>query len=114
MTIEQLNEIINIERRFVMPTIRAMAQELREQGYEQAEKGKYADLPIPTILKGSEQETEWRINGTGRFEFKGSIYTNVEGADGAEFVAISVNKIDKEKDMSTPYSLMWFVKEAQQ
>ena len=50
---------------------------------------------------------------TGRFEFKGSIYTNVEGADGAEFVAISVNKIDKAKDMSIPHLLIWFVKEGQ-
>lgn len=113
MTIEQLKEIIHIERKFVMTAIRAMVQELHEQGYEQARNGKYADFPIPTILKGSEQETEWHINGTGRFEFKGSIYTNVEGADGAEFVAISVNKIDKAKDMSIPYSLMWFVKEEQ-
>ena len=113
MSIEQLNEIIHIERKFVMTTIRAMAQELYEQGYEQAEKGKYADFPIPTILKGSERETEWRMDCTGRFEFKGSIYTNVEGADGAEFVAISVNKIDKEKDMSIPYQILWFVKEEQ-
>ena len=58
MTIEQLNEVIYIERRFVMPTIRAMVQALRTQGYEQAEKSKYADFPIPTILKGSERETE--------------------------------------------------------
>lgn len=113
MKIEQLKEIIHIERRFVMPTIRAMAQALRKQGYEQVRKDRYADFPIPTILKGSEQETEWRINGTGRFEFKGSIYTNVEGADGAEFIAISVNKIDKEKDMSIPYQILWFVKEEQ-
>ena len=113
MKIEQLKEIIHIERRFVMPTIRAMAQALRKQGYEQAEKGKYANFPIPTILKGSEQETEWRMDCTGRFEFKGSIYTNVEGADGAEFVAISVNKIDKAKDMSIPHLLIWFVKEGQ-
>lgn len=94
-----------------MPTIRAMAQALRKQGYEQAEKGKYADFPIPTILKGSEQETEWRMDCTGRFEFKGSIYTNVAGADGAEFIAISVNKIDKAKDMSIPYQILWFVRE---
>ena len=114
MKIEQLKEIIHIERKFVMTAIRAMAQVLHEQGYEPAEKSKYAEFPIPTILKGSERETEWRINGTGRFEFKGSIYTNVEGADGAEFISISVNKINKEKDMSAPYSLMWFVKEAQQ
>lgn len=112
MKIEQLKEIIHIERRFVMLTIRAMAQALRKQGYEQAEKGKYADFPIPTILKGSEQKTEWREDVNGKYEYKGSIYTNVEGADGAEFIAISVNKIDKEKDISIPYSLMWFVKEA--
>ena len=111
MKIEQLKEIIHIERRFVMPTIRAMADALHKQGYEQAEKGKYADFPIPTILKGSEQETEWHMDCTGRFEFKGSIYTNVDGADGAEFVAISINKIDKAKDMSIPHLLMWFVKE---
>ncbi len=113
MTIEQLNEIIHIERRFVMTAIRAMAQALRKQSYEQAKKSKYADFSIPTILKGSEQETEWRINGTGLFEFKGSIYTNVEGADGAEFIVISVNKIDKAKDMSIPYQILWFVKEKQ-
>lgn len=114
MKIEQLKEIIHIERRFVMPTIRAMEQALRKQGYEQAEKGKYANFPIHTILKGSEQETEWREDVNGKYEYKGSIYTNVEGADGAEFVAISVNKIDKQKDMSIPYSLMWLVKEEQQ
>ena len=113
MKIEQLKEIIHIERRFVMTTIRAMAQALRKQGYEQAEKGKYADFPIHTILKGSEQKTEWREDVNGKYEYKGSIYTNVEGADGAEFVAISVNKIDKEKDISIPYTLMWFVKEEQ-
>lgn len=113
MKIEQLKEIIHIERRFVMPTIRAMAQALRKQGYEQAEKGKYADFPIPTILKGSEQKTEWREDVNGKYEYKGSIYTNVEGANDAEFIAISVNKIDKAKDMSIPYSLMWFVKEEQ-
>ena len=111
MKIEQLKEIIHIERRFVMPTIRAMEQALCKQGYEQAEKSKYADFPIPTILKGSELETEWREDSNGKYEYKGSIYTNVEGADGAEFVAISVNKIDKEKDISIPYTLMWFVKE---
>lgn len=111
MKIEQLKEIIYIERRFVMPTIRAMEQALRKQGYEQARNGNYADFPIHTILKGSERETEWRMDCTGRFEFKGSIYTNVEGADGAEFIAISVNKIDNEKDMSIPYQVLWFVKE---
>lgn len=114
MTVEQLKEIIYIERRFVIPTIRAMEQALCKQGYEQAEKSKYADFPIHTILKGSEQKTEWREDVNGKYEYKGSIYTNVEGADGAEFVAISVNKIDKAKDMSIPYSLMWFVKEEQQ
>ena len=58
---------------------------------------KYKDFPIPSILKGSEQETELREDVNGKYEYKGSIYMNVEGA---EFIAISVNKIDKAKDMS--------------
>ena len=113
MTIEQLNKIINVRWEHGLVSIRLITKKILTQGYEQAGKGKYADFPIPTILKGFQRETEWRMDGTGRFEFKGSIYTNVEGADGAEFIAISVNKIDKEKDMSIPYSLMWFVKEEQ-
>lgn len=55
------------------------------------------DFPIPSILKGSEQETELREDVNGKYEYKGSVYMNVEGA---EFIAISVNKIDKAKDMS--------------
>lgn len=58
---------------------------------------KYKDFPIPFILKGSEQETELREDVNGKYEYKGSVYMNVEGA---EFIAISVNKIDKAKDMS--------------
>ena len=58
---------------------------------------KYRDFPIPSILKGSEQETELREDVNGKYEYKGSVYMNVEGA---EFIAISVNKIDKAKDMS--------------
>ena len=58
---------------------------------------KYKDFPIPSILKGSEQETELREDVNGKYEYKGSVYMNVEGA---EFIAISVNKIDKAKDMS--------------
>ena len=41
-----------------------------------------------------------REDVNGKYEYKGSVYMNVEGADGAEFIAISVNKIDKAKDMS--------------
>ena len=108
MTIKQLEQIVALVNKHTI------VQELKKFGYHDAGMDKkYRDFPIPTILKGFQRETEWRMDGTGRFEFKGSIYTNVEGADGAEFIAISVNKIDKEKDMSIPYSLMWFVKEEQ-
>ena len=106
MKIEQLEHVVELIDKH------AIVQELKKLGYHDAGMDKkYRDFPIPTILKGSERETEWRMDCTGRFEFKGSIYTNVEGADGAEFIAISVNKINKEKEMSIPYSLMWFVKE---
>lgn len=108
MTIEQLEHVVELIDKH------AIVQELKKLGYHDAGMDKkYRDFPIHTILKGSERETEWRMDCTGRFEFKGSIYTNVEGADGAEFVAISVNKIDKAKDMSIPHLLIWFVKEGQ-
>ena len=106
MIIKQLEQIVALVNKHTI------VQELKKFGYHDAGMDKkYRDFPIPTILKGSEQETEWCINGTGWFEYKGSIYTNVEGADGAEFIAISVNKIDKAKDMSIPYQILWFVKE---
>ena len=108
MTIKQLEQIVALVNKHTI------VQELKKFGYHDAGVDeKYRDFPITAILKGSEQETEWRINGTGRFEFKGSIYTNIECADGAEFIAISVNKIDKAKDMSIPYQILWFVKEKQ-
>ena len=104
-----------LERTITLTDKHAITQELKKLGYHDAGMDKkYRDFPIPSILKGSEQKTEWRESVNGKYEYKGSIYTNVEGADGAEFIAISVNKIDKAKDMSVPYSLMWFVKEEQQ
>lgn len=109
MTIEQLNHIVALTNKHTI------VQELKKLGYHDAGMDKkYRDFPIHTILKGSEQKTEWREDVNGKYEYKGSIYTNVEGANDAEFIAISVNKIDKAKDMSIPYSLMWFVKEEQQ
>ena len=109
MTIEQLNHIVALTNKHTI------VQELKKIGCHDAGMDKkYRDFPIPTILKGSEQKTEWREDVNGKYEYKGSIYTNVEGANDAEFIAISVNKIDKAKDMSIPYSLMWFVKEEQQ
>lgn len=108
MTIEQLEHVVELIDKH------AIVQELKKLGYHDAGMDKkYRDFPISTILKGSEQKTEWREDVNGKYEYKGSIYTNVEGADGAEFIAISVNKIDKGKDMSIPYLLMWFVKEEQ-
>lgn len=103
-----------LERTIALTDKHAIVQELKKLGYHDAGMDKkFRDFPIPTILKSSEQETNWHENGVGKYEYKGSIYTNVEGANGAVFVAISVNKIDKTKDMSLPYSLMWFVKEEQ-
>ena len=104
---EQLEKIIEITN------TKAIKGEILKNGFLDCVKVKqFRNFPIPTILKGAEQSTEWVQSHDGLHEFKGSIYTNVEGADGAEFVAISVNKIDKEKDISIPYQILWFVKEA--
>lgn len=106
MKIEQLEQVVALVNK------RTIVQELKKLGYCDAGiNKKYRNFPIPAICKGSERETKWREDAYGKYEYKGSIYTNVEGADGAEFIAVSVNKIDKKKDMSTPYALMWFVKE---
>ena len=108
MTIKQLEQIVALVNKHTI------VQELKKFGYHDAGMDKkYRDFPIPTILKGTEQETEWREDVNGKYEYKGSIYTNVKGADSADFIAVSVNKIDKKKGMSIPYSLMWFVKEEQ-
>lgn len=105
MELAKLKEIIALADK------NAIIRELKALGYEDASKSrKYRDFSLTKIVHGEQKETEW-VNGENRLEYSGHIYTNVEGADGAEFVAISVNKIDKQKDMSIPYTLMWFVKE---
>ena len=43
-------------------------------------------------------------------EYKGSIFTGVDGAEGVEFVILQVNKINKEKDISMPWQMFVFVK----
>ena len=92
MNIEQLEQVVSLVNKH------SIVQELKKIGYHDAGMDKkYRDFPIPSILKGSEQETELREDVNGKYEYKGSVYMNVEGA---EFIAISVNKIDKAKDMS--------------
>lgn len=92
MNIEQLEQVVSLVNKH------SIVQELKKIAYHDAGMDKkYKDFPIPSILKGSEQETELREDVNGKYEYKGSVYMNVEGA---EFIAISVNKIDKAKDMS--------------
>ena len=109
MTTEQLDEILRNGKTPRGGSVRTIAQELVLRGYKDVRRGRYADFPIPAILRGRTQNTEW--HAAGRREYKGSIYTDVERAEGAEFIAISVNTIDKKADISLPYKILLFVKE---
>ena len=73
---------------------------------------KYRDFPITEILKSPPPySTGWVPDEQQSKEYCGTIFANVKGAENAEFIAISVNKIDKKRDLSLPLSLKWFVKE---
>lgn len=106
MEIKELYSIITLADKA------AIVQELKALGYEEAGKSKkYKDISLTKIVHGEQKETEW-VNGENRFEYNGRIYTNVEGAEQAEFIAISINKISKDGKTSLPHAMLWFVKEA--
>lgn len=105
MEIEKLKEIITLADK------NAIVRELKALGYEDASKSKrYRDFFLTKIVHGKQSETEW-VNGENRLEYSGHIYTNVDGAEQAEFIAVSINKISKDGETSLPHALLWFVKE---
>ena len=106
MTIEELAQILFHEYTALI------IQKILRHGYKNAERDeKYKDFSVTTIVKGDQESTRWITSTNGKYEFCGRIYRNVEGAANAEFIAVSMNRIDKKKDLSVPYSILWFVKE---
>lgn len=106
MDAEQLERILMCGGR------RAVRGRLRRLGYRAIGRDKtYADLSVSAIVRGRACATDWRGEEGGRFEYKLSAYTGVEGAVGAEFVALSVNRRSRSLDSSLPYAIDWFVKE---
>lgn len=102
---ERLEKIIEIAN------TKAIKGEIIKNGFLDCVKVKqYRNFPIPTILKGAEQSTEWVQSHDGLHEFKGSIFTGVDGAEGVEFVILQVNKINKKKDMSIPFQMHIYFK----
>lgn len=105
MKIDKLKEIV------LLADKSAIVRKLKALGYEDARKNAtYRNFSLEKIVRGEQEETEW-INRENRFEYNGRIYTNVEGAEQAEFIAICINKICKDGVISLPYALLWFVKE---
>lgn len=105
MKIDKLKEIV------LLADKSAIVRKLKALGYEDARKNEtYRNFSLEKIVRGEQEETEW-INRENRFEYNGRIYTNVEGAEQAEFIAICINKISKDGETSLPYALLWFVKE---
>lgn len=106
MDAEQLERILMCGGR------RAVRGRLRRLGYRAIGRDKkYADLSVSAIVRGRGCATDWRGEEGGRFEYQLSAFTGVEGAEGAEFVALSVNRRPRAQGMSLPYALDWFVKE---
>lgn len=107
MQIDQLTKLV------MTRDIKEIEKSLQEHGYEDASKNKkYRDFPITEILKSPPPySTGWVPDEQQSKEYCGTIFANVKGAENAEFIAISVNKIDKKRDLSLPLSLKWFVKE---
>lgn len=106
MELAKLKEIIALADK------NAIVRELKALGYEDASKSKkYRDFSLTKIVYGEQSETEW-VNGENRLEYSGRIYTNVEDAEQAEFIAVSINKISRDGETSLPHALLWFVKEA--
>ena len=108
MTIKELAQILSHEYTALI------IRKILHYGYKDAEHDeKYKNFSVATIIKGDQESTGWITSPNGKYEFCGRIYRNVEGAANAEFIAVSMNRIDKKKDLSVPYSILWFVKEAQ-
>lgn len=111
---EQLEKIIRscAKYRYALTQLRSMMKSLLDNGYKNASRLKnFSDFPIAKIVKGVEQDTEWVQSHDGLHEFKGSIFTGVDGAEGVEFVILQVNKINKKKDMSIPFQMHIYFKE---
>lgn len=110
---EQLEKIIRscAKYRYALTQLRPMMKNILDDGYKDVRRLKnFRDFPIAKIVKGAEQSTEWVQSHDGLHEYKGSIFTGVDGAEGVEFVILQVNKINKKKDVSVPWQMFVFVK----
>lgn len=110
---EQLEKIIRscAKYRYALTQLRPMMKNILDDGYKDVRRLKnFRDFPIAKIVKGAEQSTEWVQSHDGLHEYKGSIFTGVEGTKGIEFLILQVNQINKEKDISMPWQMFVFVK----
>lgn len=105
MQIDQLTKLV------MTRDIKKIEKSLQELEYEDASKNKkYRGFPIAQIVKGAEQSTEWTQSADGKHEYKGSIFTGVDGAEDVEFLILQINQINKKKDMSIPFQMHIYFK----
>lgn len=110
---EQLEKIIRscAKYRYAITRLRPMMKNILDDGYKDVRRLKnFSDFPIDKIVHGAEQSTEWVQSHDGLHEYKGSIFTGVDGAEGVEFLILQVNQINKEKDISIPWQMFVFIK----
>ena len=110
---EQLEKIIRscAKHRYAITRLRPMMKNILDDGYKDIRRLKnFKNFPIDKIVHGAEQSTAWVQGSDGLYEYKGSIFTGVEGTIGIEFLILQVNQINKEKDISMPWQMFVFVK----
>ena len=106
MTLQQLTEMIRTADK------KAITKALKQLGYIDCAKNKaMRHINICALANSDYTTTEVFTTKNGKYEYYGDICTNVKGFENLEFVAVSINKIYKDKDLSFPYEMFVFAKE---
>lgn len=106
INVNRLKEIAHLANK------KAIIHALKAEGYSLAGKDKrYSELNLQTIFRAEACTSEWVQDALGSKEFKCSVYENVPGTEpGTSFAVLSVNDIDRKRQVSFPRDMMIFVK----
>ena len=106
MKLEKLTEIVKSTSK------REIIKTLKRLGYIDCAKNKaMRHINICALANSDYTTTEVFTTKNGKYEYYGDICTNVKGFENLEFVAVIINKIYKDKDLSFPYEMFVFAKE---
>ena len=91
---------------------KAIMKALKAEGYSLAEKdARYRKLGLQVLFRASAIHSEWVEDAAGRKAYQCSLYENVPGTEPeTTFTVITINEIDRKRDISVPYDLLIFVR----